>query len=221
MRGWVEATGLKEFIDDVEKFRERLEKPMQLARKTAILLRHCFAQNFNMEGRPEKWQALAPSTLADKQRLFDAGMIRGRRLGVLVRRGPDGEERGHLPGILMRTGALKESLAHAHSRGNIERFLNDGKELEVGSQFGKVHNEGGTKSYAINPVKAKVLCWYGIDRRTGQPGWIFARSVRHHPPIPKREFLVVTEETWQQIREAANDYMMGGIDGSASNSSDS
>lgn len=209
MRYQFEATGLKEFIEELKAFRERLERPMSLARKTAILLRRCFAQNFNMEGRPEKWQSLAPSTLADKQRLFDAGMIRGRRMGVLVRRGPNGEDRGHLPGILMRTGALKESVAHAHSKGNIERFLDDGKALEVGTQFGAVHNEGGKGAYAINPVKGKVLCWYGIDRKTGQPGWIFARSVQHHPPMPRRPFLVVTEDAWEQIRAAAGDYMMG------------
>jgi phage gpG-like protein len=183
-----------------------------LARKIAIALRRGFGRNFNAGGRPEPWQPLADSTLADKQRLFEMGAIRGRRQGIRVRLGPQGEQRGSLPGILMRSGLLKDSVVRAHTRGNIERFLNDGQEIVVGSSlaYADVHNKGGKGEYPIMPRNGKMLRFFGIQRsgpNAGQPGWIFARGVKNHPPMPRRPFLVIVNDTWEEIGELATDYL--------------
>jgi phage gpG-like protein len=178
-------------------------------KQVAIYLRTGFAENFNAEGRPEHWAPLSPSTIAAKQQLYEAGAIRGRRRGIRVRLGPGGEQRGSLPGILMGTGALKDSVARSHTRGNIERIGGDGNLLEVGTSlpYADVHDQGGQGSYTVNPGRKGFLCWFGIDRKTGQPGWIFTRRPVRHPPMPRRSFLVITDDVWQQIQAAANALM--------------
>lgn len=205
----VTVDGLEEYRRDLGALRERLERPVAFAKLTARRLRACFAENFNAEGRPEKWTPLAPSTLADKQRLFDAGLIRGRRRGIRVRLGPGGEQRGGLPGILMRSGLLKDSVARLHSRGNIERIRDDGKTVEAGTSipYGVYHDQGGDKAYTIMPKAGKILAFYGIDRRTGQPGMIFTRGPVRHPPLPRRSFLVITDDTWDTISQDARDFL--------------
>lgn len=212
MRLNLSVSGLDEIIDDLKAVRKRIERPEVFVRLVARRLRACFAENFNAEGRPERWSPLAPSTLADKQRLFDSGQIRGRRRGVRVRRGRGGEERGALPGILIRTGALKDSVARSHSRGNIERIRNGGRELEVGTSvpYAAVHDQGGQSAYTIMPKNGKFLAWFGIDRKTGQPGWIFTRGPVRHQPLKRRSFLVVTEDTWDLISQDALDFMTPG-----------
>jgi phage gpG-like protein len=206
MRVSVIISGLDEFRRDVERLRDRMRNIRPLAKKIASRLRACFAENFNAEGRPEKWAPLAESTIAQKQGLWEAGFIRGRRRGIRVRPGPD---IGGMPGILMKTGALKDSVARAHTRGNIERIRDGGKEVEVGTSlpYAAVHEFGGEGSYTITPRGGKCLAFIGIDRRTGQPAMIFTRGPVKHPPMKRRSFLVVTEDTWDLIQEDALEYL--------------
>jgi len=181
-----------------------------LAKAIARRLRACFAENFNAEGRPEHWSPLAPSTLADKQRMFESGMIRGRRRGIRVRLGLGGQQRGSMPGILIRSGELKDSVARAHTKGNIERIRDGGKELEVGTSLIQgIHDQGGQSAYTITPRHGKVLAWFGIDRKTGQPAMIFTRGPVRHPPLKRRSFLVVTEDTWELIQNDVLQYLSG------------
>lgn len=195
----------------IREIKERARSMQKLSRRIATLLRACFASNFNNEGRPDPWQPLEPSTIADKNRQFENGEIRGRRAGIRVRLGPDGAPRGQTPGILIRSGALKDSIARAHSKGNIEKFRDNGRQVIVGTNvpYAAVHEFGGMGSYSIMPKTKGVLRWWGIDRKTGKEGWIFARSVRNHPPMPKRSFLVVTDETWAAINDETRQYLMG------------
>jgi phage gpG-like protein len=206
MRLTPEFDGLEEFVRQIAAVRQRMRDLRRFLRQVAIYLRAGFAENFNAEGRPEHWAPLSPSTIADKQRLFEAGAIRGRRRGIRVRLGPGGEQRGSLPGILMRSGALKDSVARSHTRGNIERIRDDGSTLEVGSSlaYADVHDQGGQGSYTVSPGRKGFLAWFGIDRKTGQPAWIFSRRPVRHPPMPRRSFLVITEDVWQQIIAAGN-----------------
>jgi len=201
----LEFDGVQEFLDAIAGIRQRMLNLRKFLRQVAIYLRAGFAENFNAEGRPEHWAPLSPSTIAEKRRLFEAGLIRGRRRGIRVRLGPSGEQRGELPGILIRTGALKDSVARSHTRGNIERISGDGTLLEVGTSlpYADVHDRGGQSSYTISPSQKGFLAWFGIDRKTGQPGWIFTRRPVNHPPMPRRSFLVITEDVWQQIQHAA------------------
>ncbi len=214
MRLSIRISGLDEYIRDIGELRLRLRNLRPLAKLIAKRLRACFAENFNSEGRPEPWAPLAESTLAEKQALFEAGLIRGRRRGVRVRLGPGGEQRGSLPGILMRSGALKDSVARAHTKGNIERIRDEGKEIEVGTSlpYAAVHEFGGESEYTIRPRAGKCLRFFGIDRRTGQPGWIFTRGPVRHPPLRRRSFLTITEETWGLIQSDAMEYLsLGGV----------
>ena len=208
-------SGLDAQLAYIRDMRERARNMQKLARRIATLLRACFAQNFNSAGRPDPWEPLTPSTIADKNRRFDNGEIRGRRAGIRVRLGPDGQPRGETPGILIRSGALKDSIARAHSKGNVEKFRDDGRTIIVGTNIpcAAVNEFGGLGSYAIRPKNKLLLRWWGIDRKTGREGWIFARSVSNHPPMPRRSFLVVTEDTWDAINEETRLYLTGGDDG--------
>jgi len=223
MRVSVIISGLEEFRQDLVSLRDRMRNLRPLAKKIACRLRACFAENFNAEGRPEKWAPLAPATIAEKQGLFEAGLIRGRRRGVRVRLGPGGEQRGSMPGILMRTGALKDSVARAHTRGNIERIRDEGREIEVGTSvpYAAVHEFGGQGPYTIVPRQGKCLAFIGIDRRTGQPAMMFTRGPVRHPPMKRRSFLVITEDTWDLIQEDAVEYLVLGGRGVGVSSADS
>lgn len=215
MRLRIKVSGLDDYARELRDLGRRIDKPTQLAKLIAQRLRACFAENFNAEGRPEKWAPLSPSTLADKQRLYDQGLIRGRRRGVRVRLGPNGEQRGALPGILMRTGQLKDSVARLHAKGNIERISSNGAEIEVGTAlpYADVHDKGGEGAYTIRPKPGKFLSWFGVDRRTGQPGVIFSRGPITHPPLPRRSFLVVTDDTWDQMLADVQNYLNDSVEG--------
>ena len=215
----IEIEGLAEFRAQVESLRDRARDMTKLAKTICRRLRACFAENFNAEGRPEHWSPLAASTIAAKQGLFEAGAIRGRRRGIRVRLGPAGEQRGGMPGILIRSGELKDSVARAHTKGNIERIRDGGKEIEVGTSvpYANVHDQGGSGSYTITPRGGKVLAFVGIDRRTGQPTTIFTRGPVRHPPMRRRSFLVITEDTWDLIQSDALNYL--DLDGEAVGSS--
>ena len=206
MRIVVIASGIREFRALLEAARTRAADLKPLARQIAIRLRACFAENFNAEGRPQRWAALAASTIAQKQMLWEAGLIRGRRRGIRVRPGQMGE----LPGILIRTGALKDSVARAHTRGNIERIRDGGKELEVGTSipYAAYHEFGGDGWYTIWPRRGKFLAFIGVDRRTGAPRMIFTPGPVRHPPLKRRSFLVITDDTWELIQSDALDYLM-------------
>ncbi len=212
MRIGLEITGIAEFRAQVEAASSRVRKMETLAKAICRRLRACFAENFNAEGRPERWAALEPSTLAVKQQLYDAGMIRGRRRGVRIRMGQRG---GAAPGILIRSGELKDSVVRAHTKGNIERIRNGGQEIEVGSSLphANVHDQGGDGPYTIMPKAGKVLAFVGIDRKTGQPGIVFTRGPIRHPGMKRRSFLVITEETWDLIQNDVQDYLAMDYDG--------
>jgi len=205
------SAGMAEFVRDLDEVRRRARNLRPLAKLIARRLRACFAENFNVEGRPEKWAPLAESTLAVKQMLFEAGLIRGRRRGIRVRLGPGGEQRGSLPGILIRTGALKDSVARAHKKGNIERIRDGGREIEVGTSlsYAAVHEFGGSGPYTIMPRRGKFLAFIGIDK-TGRPGWIFTRGPVRHPPAKRRSFLVITDDTWEMIQNDVLEYLLLG-----------
>lgn len=220
MRFQILVDGLAEFAREVDDLRERMRNMKPLALRVAKRLRACFAENFNAEGRPDKWAPLAASTLAAKQALYESGLIRGRRRGVRVRLGRNGEQRGAVPGVLIRSGALKDSVARSHSKGNIERIRDDGKTLEVGTSvpYADVHDQGGQGPYTIMPRSGKVLSFFGIDRKTGQPTFIFTRGPVRHPAMKRRSFLVITEDTWDLITNDAAEYV--GLGASSGGSAD-
>jgi len=217
MRIAFSIVGLDSYIRDWQELIDRVRKPRELAKTLARRMRACFAENFNAEGRPEKWAPLAESTIAAKQALYEAGAIRGRRRGIRVRLGSGGEQRGSLPGILMARGDLKDSVARAHTKGNIERIKDGGREIEVGSSlpYAAVHDQGGEGSYTIMPKAGKFLAFFGIDRRTGQPGWIFTRGPVRHPPMIRRSFLVITDDTWDLMGNDVLDFITPGVARSA------
>jgi phage gpG-like protein len=203
--------GLSEFRDELRKVRDALSDLQPFLTRVAIALRRGFAEMFNSEGRAggDPWQPLAPSTIAAKQRLFEMGAIRGRVHGVRARLRAGEVQAGSLPGILIRTGALKDSVARRGVRGNIHRVAADGKSIQVGSSlpYAAVHEYGGAAAYTIAPVNKPFLAWFGI-KRDGTPGWVYASQVRH-PPLPRRSYLVVTPEAWDEIMNLTEELLSG------------
>ena len=195
-------------MDDPSPFallRRRLSDQTQVLTKVAIILRREFAENFLRQGRPSQWEALKPSTLAAKRMMLAEGDIRGRN--PRTTRATSGPSAA-LPGILIRTGLLRESYTHRGSEGNIHQ-VSDGRKLEVGSTvpYGRWHEEGTRGGKVIVPVKAKVLRWYGI-RKDGTEGWCFAKRVVMKP-LARRKVLYVSPEGMDKIIAAYEQHLAG------------
>lgn len=183
--------------------RRRAENPTELMDAVGIIMRASFAENFNVGGRPEPWQPLALETILEKMALFAAGLIRGRKRGVRVRV-PRGQiNAGSMPGILIRTGRLKDAASRKGAQGNIHRIINGGRGIEVGV---------GPLFVPENP--------YGPGKRRGRmktAGRLIPYGAYHNDParfgisrLPRRQFLLVQEEDMERIHQAAEVFLLGG-----------
>jgi len=211
MTAILDMEGLGEFRQMLERISRRVSDLRPYLNRVAIEVRKGFAEMFNTGGAAggESWKPLAPSTIAAKQQMFEAGEIRGRIRGVRARLRADQLQAGEMPGILIRTGALKDSVVRRGFRGNIHRIGGDGRSVELGTSvpYAAVHEYGGAGPYTIAPVNKPFLAWFGI-RGDGKPGWVYARMVRH-PALARRSFLVVTEDAWNEIMRLSEELLSG------------
>jgi len=212
MTAILDMDGLGEFRETLNRIRARVSDLRPYLNRVAIEVRKGFAEMFNTEGAAggERWKPLAPSTIAAKQQMFEAGEIRGRIRGIRARLRASQLQAGEMPGILIRTGALKDSVVRRGFRGNIHRIGGDGRSVELGTSvpYAAVHEYGGTHEYPIAPVNKPVLAWFGIQKG-GKPGWCYARMVPRHPPLARRSFLVVTEDAWNEIMRLSEELLSG------------
>lgn len=167
-------------------YRQRIGNPKDLMNGIAILMRRSFAENFNVGGRPA-WAPLSPRTIAEKERLFEAGVIRGRRRGVRVRVPRGQVNAGALPGILIRYGRMKDAVARRGVQGNVHRVSADGRTLEIG--VGEI----------FVPERGRKVGYPSVHQR-GDP------SRR----IPARPFLVIQDEDMEAIRRLEQVWLQGG-----------
>jgi hypothetical protein len=147
-------------------------------KRGAEAMRESFKKNFDSGGRP-KWQPPATGTKFSKlmrndQRLPSmSGKARQRRIDRMVAIARGRSNRG----LLVDTGAYRDSVINVGSAHNISRISKDSMVLGTTHPMGL--HEHGTRPYVIRPVKAKSLRWLDIN------GVIFAKEV-HHPGVPAR-----------------------------------
>lgn len=201
MRIEIDTSSLDRTITSLDRIKDRLERPHDLMEAIAIVMRRSFAENFNAGGRPTPWAPLALRTLLEKMLLFGAGLIRGRNRGVRARLGPGQVQAGNLPGILIRTGRLKDAAARRGVQGNIHRLSSDGRRLEIGvgpifvpteNPYGKGRTRGRAR------VSGRMIN-YGAFHQEGVPS-------RH---LPRRAFIVVQEDDLRQIESLAEAWLQG------------
>jgi len=194
--------------DGLTPLRERLANQSSVLNIVGMILRREFAENFARQGRPGQWQPLSPSVLADKRRMMDQGSIRGRVAATQTLQRGGG---GTLPGILVRTGDLRNAYARRNVRGNIHELSGDGRSLTVGVNlpYAAYHEEGTQGDKIIKPRKpGGVLCWYGIDPKTGREGWQFAKYVKMKP-LARRQVLYISPEGVEAIGKVYEAYLEG------------
>jgi phage virion morphogenesis protein len=110
-----EIQGLGRLIDRVRQLAtdtRHVERPMRAAGE---VLRRSVEQNFRAQGRPQKWQGLAPATLARRRR----------------GRGRSG------PQILIDTGRLKNSISY--------RLMTEGVEVGTNVRYARRQQFGFEK----------------------------------------------------------------------------
>jgi len=164
--------------------RQRLENPGPFLQEgVAPILRGMVRENLAAGGRPP-FPALEPTTVA------------ARRMDT---------RRRQLPGSRpLAGGPLEESYTQESAPGHIEEI--QGNILIFGSEFGAIHEYGGTRPYPIRPRQARALLYVGYNQQG--IGWTLRRRVEH-PPLPARPVLTLPEETRKQIERTVETYLAG------------
>lgn len=109
-----------------------------LFKKFAIIMTRSFADNFRQEGRPRKWKALAPNTIANRRK---------------------GSKR-----ILQDKGLLRQSVLAKSGTGNIRKITKDSLTMGTRQKTAAFH-QWGTKPYTIVPRSKKVLSFMTTSGR--------------------------------------------------------
>lgn len=166
----------QKYIQEAIKRGLDLKPPLQ---RSAVVMFSSFDKNFKNEGRPKRWKALAPNTIAGRRRGRGAGRAK----------------------ILQDTGRLRMSTMAKAALGNIYKlgkdFLKMGSNLKIAS-----YHQEGTSPYTIVPKNAKVLRFMTIS------GYVFRKKVRH-PGLDPRPFILIQEEDATQITGIFADYVVG------------
>jgi phage gpG-like protein len=173
-------------------------------RMVANRLRAAFRENFREGGRPP-WAPLAPSTVWGKKMLGLPETIRtptGRKPRRLMQREPiSGQLQLSASNILIRSGRLRDSVGQSYHPDHVTRI--HGWQLEVGTKVPyAVYHQEGTRPYTIHPREAKALRFVGNNG-----DWVFAKQV-HHPGLPARPFLTLTDEDIREIQDAVMDWLL-------------
>ena len=143
--------------------------------RAGIVARRAFKENFIEQGRPDKWVPLAPSTMAQKTGMYNAGKLRGRKPNM--RLVPITRPQPMAPGGLMslvRTGDLLRSVTNRGVKGNITRYNPTDGSMILGSnlEYAGYQNDG-------------------------------TRATKKRPNvIPARPFLILSEEDYDAMMEA-------------------
>lgn len=150
----------------------KIVKPSAALNKIGMTMLSSINQNFEMEGRPEKWESLSPMTLAMRR-----------------------NKKKKSSKILQDTGLLKGSITYDATR-------EGGTAVAIGTnkKYGKVHQFGGKiriPARTIIPKNAKALRFVIGDKvvfatKVNQK----ARTVT----IPQRQFLKFQDNDIEDIR---------------------
>lgn len=194
-------------LTPIQELRSTLQRkatsPDRLLRMVANRLRSAFRENFRAGGRPP-WTPLAASTIMGKKMMGLPETLRtptGRKPRRLMQRDPmSGRLQLEATNILIRTGRLRDSVGQSYHPDHITRI--HGWTLEVGTKVPyAMYHQQGTSAYVIRPREAKALRFVGNDGE-----WVFAREV-HHPGLPARPFLTLSDEDIRELQEAVMQWL--------------
>lgn len=112
------------------------------------------------------------------------------------------QQKGYDPAPLVENGSLRASAVEESNPYHIEEIK--GGALEIGSKhpLAAIHNEG-TKPYVIRPKNGRYLTFFNAG---GQR--VFATEI-HHPGVPARPFISVTDSDIDHIANVCADLLVG------------
>jgi len=195
-------------LTPLQQLRQQLERkerdPKPLLRAIANRLRAAFRANFREGGRPP-WQPLAPSTVQAKSVMGLPSQIRtptGRKPRRLMQRNLlTGQLALEPTNILIRSGRLRDSVSQSYHADHVTRM--EGWTLEVGTKVEYApYHQHGTSPYVIRPRNARVLAFIGNNGEM-----VFRREV-HHPGLPARPFLTITDDDQSAIADIIWSWLM-------------
>jgi phage gpG-like protein len=154
------------------RLKSRMQDMTPVMKTVGEIITSSVIRNFEVGGRPQKWQKLAASTIAQK---------------------------GHSKPLIGATTNLMSVTYKASS-----------DRVTIGpppaaKAYMRIHQLGGTiPAHTIVPRRAKALRWTGGDGQVH-----FARKVNiPEIRIPARPYLLVQDEDWTEIRDAATTHLM-------------
>lgn len=170
-----------------------------LTEAIAVILRKSLGDQFSKGGNPI-WVPLAPSTVAAKRALgLPSRTSKGNIPRRLMQRGQFGPG-----GILIASGALRDSYRRKGAKGHFEETTNT--TVRVGSRLPyAIFHQKGTRAYIIRARfqhLKRSLMFVGSGGQT-----VFARTV-HHPGLPKRAVGVQPDDK-MQIQNAVRLHFIG------------
>ncbi len=190
----------------VEQWEDRATHLRPLLETLARLMREAAGKRFAEGGNPH-WPKLAPATVRSK---LAAALPPLTRTGRIPRRLVQNQAFGPA-GILIRTGAYRDSWRQKGAKGHVEVIDEQAGIVAIGSRLttadGKrtlasLHQKG-THGYTIRARLARALAFPGSNGET-----LLRRAVQH-PGVPPRPVTFTTEDV-KAMQQAALAYFAEG-----------
>lgn len=170
------------------KLLDKLDNMRPLMKRVSSDLLDTIEKNFEAEGRPKKWLALARSTIRERTKL------------------------GYWPGKILQRRGGAEGLLGSNMPGydDTSAWVSNAKEYAAIHQFGGVIHQAERSSLYVQKRYQKT----GKKHKKGQfkKGTEFGKGFLHRARtvnIPARPFMVLPDEDLDNIKKTVHDYLIG------------